>query len=97
MAARRNSGQPTPDFASAGHYEKALRVIGRWLDDQKPRDIFFFEQEGAFVLRLLTSGHGASQHMLAEFTRDDIDRLVAEGPGLRNERPAAAESAPATS
>jgi hypothetical protein len=97
-AARRNAGQPTPDFASAGHYEKALRVIGRWLDDQRPRDIFFFEQEGAFVLRLLTSGHGAhAQHMLAEFTRDDIDRLVAEGPGLRNERSAAAESAPTTS
>jgi hypothetical protein len=97
-AARRNAGQPTPDFASAGHYEKALRVIGRWLDDQKPRDIFFFEQEGAFVLRLLSSSHGpGAQHMLAEFTREDIDRLVAEGPGLRNDRAKAAESAPATS
>ena len=97
-AARRNAGQPTPDFASAGHYEKALRVIGRWLDDQKPRDIFFFEQEGAFVLRILSSGHGAgAQHMLAEFTREDIDRLVADGPGLRNERSQATESAPATS
>ena len=52
-AARRNAGQPTPDFAIAGHYEKALRVIGRWMDGQKPRDIFFFEQDGAFVLRLL--------------------------------------------
>jgi hypothetical protein len=95
-AARRNAGQPTPDFASAGQYEKALRVIGRWLDDQKPRDIFFFEQEGAYVLRLLTSGHAAAQHMLAEFTREDIDRLVAEGPARRDERSVAEKSAPAT-
>ena len=30
----------------AGHYEAAFRVIGRYMDDQKPRDVFFFEQEG---------------------------------------------------
>jgi hypothetical protein len=95
-AARRNAGLPTPDFAAAGQNEKALRVIGRWMDEQKPRDIFFFEQEGAYVLRLLTSGHAAAQHMLAEFTREDIDRLVAEGPALRDERSGAEKSAPAT-
>ena len=77
---------PCPDFAAAGTYEKALRVIGRWIDEQKPRDVFFFEQDGAFVLRLLTSGQTGTQHMLAEFTHDDIDRLVAEGPSLRDER-----------
>jgi hypothetical protein len=95
-AARRNSGQPAPDFAAAGHYEQALRVIGRWMDEQKPRDIFFFEQDGAFVLRLLASNQTGTQHMLAEFTRDDIDRLVAQGPALRDERAKAAKSAPAT-
>jgi len=88
-AARRNAGTPVPDFATAGHYEKALRVIGRWMDGQKPRDIFFFEQDGAFVLRLLQASQTGSQHMLAEFTRDDIDRLVAEGPALRDERASA--------
>ena len=43
------------------------------MDDQKPHDVFFFEQEGAFVLRLLMSGQAGSRHELAEFTRDDID------------------------
>ena len=85
-AARRKAGLPMPDFAAAGTYEKALRVIGRWIDEQKPRDVFFFEQDGAFVLRLLTSGQTGTQHMLAEFTHEDIDRMVAEGPSLRDER-----------
>ena len=50
------------------------------MDDQKPRDVFFFEQEGAFVLRLLMSGQAGARHELAEFTRDDIDEMVARGP-----------------
>ena len=68
----------------AGHYESAFRVIGRYMDDQKPRDVFFFEQEGAFVLRLLMSGQAGSRHELAEFTRDDITDMVARGPSLRH-------------
>src|SRR5581483_7817412 len=32
--------------APAGYYERALRVIGRYMDEQKPRDTFFFEQDG---------------------------------------------------
>ena len=67
-----------------GHYETAFRVIGRYMDDQKPRDVFFFEQDGAFVLRLLMSGQAGSRHELAEFTRDDITSLVARGPNLRH-------------
>jgi hypothetical protein len=54
------------------------------MDDQKPRDVFFFEQDGAFVVRLLLSGQAGSQHQLAEFTRDDIAQMVARGPGLRH-------------
>ncbi len=68
----------------AGHYEVAFRVIGRYMDDQKPRDVFFFEQDGAFVLRLLMSGQAGSRHHLAEFTRDDINDMVARGPSLRH-------------
>ena len=68
----------------AGHYESAFRVIGRYMDDQKPRDVFFFEQEGAFVLRLLMSGMAGARHELAEFTRDDIADMVARGPSLRH-------------
>ena len=53
--ARRGNDGATPD-----HYESALRVIGRYLDEQRPRDIFFFEQEGAYVLRLLEAARPAS-------------------------------------
>jgi hypothetical protein len=68
----------------AGQYESAFRVIGRYMDDQKPHDVFFFEQEGAFVLRLLMSGQAGSRHELAEFTREDIADMVARGPSLRH-------------
>lgn len=81
--ARRTAASGTPAH-QAGHYETAFRVIGRYMDDQKPRDVFFFEQEGAFVLRLLMSGQAGSRHELAEFTREDIDQLVARGPSLRH-------------
>ena len=56
----------------AGYYETAFRVLGRYMDEQKPRDVFFFEQDGAFVVRLLLSGQAGSQHQLSEFTREDI-------------------------
>ena len=96
--ARRGRPVPPPTHV-AGYYETAFRVLGRWLDSQKPRDVFFFVQDGAFVLRLLSASATGSQHMLAEFTRDDIDRLVAAGPALRYERNdagASAETAGAT-
>ena len=80
--ARRGSGVSAS--ASGGHYETAFRVIGRYMDEEKPIDVFFFEQEGAFVLRLLKRTQaGGVHHELAEFTRDDINDLVARGPGLR--------------
>ena len=89
--ARRGSS----DNRTAGHYESAFRVIGRYMDDQKPHDVFFFEQEGAFVLRLLMSGQAGSRHELAEFTRDDIDEMVARGPALRHAEPATKAPEPA--
>ena len=89
--ARRGTG----DNRTAGHYESAFRVIGRYMDDQKPHDVFFFEQEGAFVLRLLMSGQAGSRHELAEFTRDDIDEMVARGPALRHAEPATKAPEPA--
>jgi hypothetical protein len=81
-AARRGRSNPTPGH-EAGYYETAFRVLGRYMDDQKPRDVFFFEQDGAFVVRLLLSGQAGSQHQLAEFTRDDIAQMVDQGPTLR--------------
>jgi hypothetical protein len=80
-------GRPTPpaDPVPTGFYEQALRVIGRYIDEQRPRDVFFFEQDGAFVLRLLTAGQAGARHVLVEFTRQDIDAMIASGPSLRLE------------
>jgi hypothetical protein len=78
-------GQPGPEpQRDAGFYETALRVIGHYMDEQKPRDVFFFEQDGAFVVRLMMSGQAGSRHELAEFTREDIEQMVAAGPRLRH-------------
>lgn len=81
--ARRTAGTPPPEWSKAGYYEHAFRVIGKYLDEQKPKDIFFFEQGGAFVLRLLVAAPTGSQHRLVEFTREDIEAMVTQGPGLR--------------
>ena len=68
----------------AGLHEQALRVIGHWIDQQKPKDVFLFEQEGAYVVRLNMGGQAGVHHELAEFTRDDVEGLVAQAPALRN-------------
>ena len=79
------SGEPsaTAEWDQAGYYEKAFRVLGRYFDEQKPRDVFFFEQDGAFVVRLLHGDQRGSNHILAEFTREDIEGMIARGPSLR--------------
>lgn len=82
-AARRGAPVVAP-ATPAGPYEGAFRVLGRYMDDQKPRDVFFFEQDGAFVLRLLMGGQAGNKHVLAEFTKDDINEMVARGPSLRH-------------
>jgi hypothetical protein len=81
---RRQPGasEPAAD-AAAGTYEAAFRVLGHYLDEQKPRDIFFFEQGGSFVVRTLVGGQAGSHHSLAEFTREDIEDLESRGPSLR--------------
>jgi hypothetical protein len=94
-AARRGRQNPMPNH-DAGYYETAFRVLGRYMDDQKPRDVFFFEQDGAFVVRLLMSSQAGSQHQLSEFTRDDIAQMVASGPRLRNEKTSPGANAPAS-
>ncbi len=81
-AARRGEAAAALD-AHAGPYEQALRVIGRWMDGEKPRDVFLLEQDGAYVIRLLVGGHAGVHHQIAEFTREDVAELVAQGPTLR--------------
>jgi hypothetical protein len=98
-AARRRGagGGPAPE-ARAGSHEQALRVIGRWIDQQRPKDVFLFEQDGAYVVRLNVGGQTGVHHALAEFTRDDVDGLIAQGPSLRGKptTPAASEPPAAT-
>jgi hypothetical protein len=89
-SARRGRTQPAPAHV-AGRYETAFRVIGRYMDEQKPRDVFFFEQDGAFVVRMLLNSQTGARHELAEFTAEDVTSLVARGPGLR--QPDAAKAA----
>jgi hypothetical protein len=92
--ARRGRKDPPPPHV-AGHYETAFRVIGRYMDEQKPRDVFFFEQDGAFVVRLLMNHQAGPRHELAEFTADDVSNLVARGPSLRHQETVKTASAPA--
>ena len=82
--ARRNTTTPGPDWAKAGYYEKSFRVLGRWIDEQKPHDIFFFEQEGAFVVRLHRVTQAGGHHTLAEFTKDDIEAMIEQAPQARS-------------
>ena len=58
-------------------------MIGHWIDAQKPKDVFLFEQDGAYVVRLLEAGQAGVHHTISEFTREDIDALVDQGPDLR--------------
>ena len=74
-----------PPDVTPKRYEAALRVIGQFLDKRKPRGIFFFEQDGAYVLRILQVGQTGNQHELIEFTRDDIDELIQTSVNLRRQ------------
>ncbi len=86
---QRGAGTP-PGSPQAGPHERALRVIGRWMDEQRPRDVFLFEQDGAYVVRLMTTGQAGSRHVLAEFTAEDVEGLVTRAPSLRG-RPGTAK------
>ena len=74
-----------PHAGSANYYELAMRVIGAWIDGQRPHDVFLFEQDGAFVLRLFApAGSHGSGHQLAEFTRDEIVAMIEAAPDRRH-------------
>ncbi len=78
IARRGQAAEPTPK-----HYEAQLRVIGRYLDEHHPRDIFFFELEGAYIARITVAGQGGLKQELVEFTPEDIADLIAKAPALR--------------
>ena len=86
-AAKRSEGPAgTPHAEIANYYEQAMRVIGSYLDGQKPHDVFLFEQDGGFVLRILLSAAGAAAagHSLVEFTKDDIVGMIEAAPQQRD-------------
>lgn len=84
-AKRTDGPETTPHAEISNYYEQAMRVVGAYLDAQKPRDVFLFEQDGAFVLRLLMSATGAAAagHQLVEFTKEDILAMIAAAPQQR--------------
>jgi hypothetical protein len=84
--ARRDNELCAVTWGQAGYYEQAFRVVGRYVDEQKPQDIFFFEQDGAFVLRLLMRTQTGSRHVIAEFTRDEVEAMIAQAPDFRGEK-----------
>ena len=84
--ARRHAPNPTAEPKRAGSYERALRVLGRYIDQQKPRDVFFFEQEGNYVVRLLMGTRAGAKHVLAEFTAPELETMIAQAPGWRGTR-----------
>ena len=65
------------------HYETELRVLGRFIDEQRVRDLFFFEQNGAYVLRVSHATQAGMKHELFEFTREDVAAMIARAPTLR--------------
>ncbi len=85
----RRAGRTTPrpgeaaGMVNAGFYESALRAIGSYIDQQQPRDIFFFEQDHQFVMRLLMSTRAGLRHVLVEFTRAEIESMVAAAHQMR--------------
>ena len=78
LARRGKAPESTPR-----HYEEQLRVIGRFLDARKPRDLLLVEVDGAYIARLTVSGQGGLKHELVEFTPDDVAELIAKAPSLR--------------
>ena len=71
------------DRINDGAYERALRVLGRYIDQKKPRDVFFLEQDGSYVVRLLMGTRQGARHVLAEFTADELATMVEQGPAWR--------------
>jgi hypothetical protein len=80
-AHRGTAGNDHPEVGVANYYEQALRIIGKWLDRVQPRDVFFFEQDGSFVVRAFIVGaHGKVGHQLSEFTHDEIVAMIESAP-----------------
>lgn len=89
---RGTEGASDPPRATIDSYfTQAMRVIGAYVDGEKVRDLFFLEQDGSFVLRMLATGSGGMiSHRLAEFTKDEILAMIEAAPQQRGTESAAA-------
>jgi hypothetical protein len=84
-AERGGGASVVPDVDVVNYYTHAMRVVGAYIDAQHARDVFLFEQDGSFVLRLLfASSGGQVGHQLAEFTRDEIVAMIEAAPQQRS-------------
>jgi hypothetical protein len=82
-----------PHLDLENYFEQALRVVGGYVDLQHARDLFFLEQDGSFVLRMLVvAPNKAVGHRLAEFTKDEILAMIEAAPQQRGSAPAAADA-----
>lgn len=86
-ASRRGTAERDRPLADmANYYELAMRIIGAYIDTQKAHDVFLFEQEGSFVLRLFgTTGTRGTGHQLSEFTKDEILAMIESAPEQRQQ------------
>ncbi len=77
-----DSDVPAPDLTN--YYELGMRVIGAFIDTQRAHDVFLFEPDGSFVLRLFAmTGTRSAGHQLSEFTRDEILAMIQSAPEQR--------------
>jgi hypothetical protein len=85
-ASKRGSADRDVPHADLTNYnELALRIIGAYIDNQKAHDVFLFEQEGSFVLRLFGASGSRAVHQLSEFTRDEILAMIQSAPEQRDQ------------
>jgi hypothetical protein len=92
FARRGGRGGPTPQQPgqppeAAGYYEMALRAIGSYVDQQQPRDLFFFEQDRQIVMRLLMPTRAGLRHVLVEFTAEEIVAMINSAMRARGHQP----------
>ena len=83
-AERGTAPENVPHADISNYYEHAMRVLGAYIDSQKAHDVFLFEQDGSFVLRLFGVAGARVAHQLAEFTRDEILAMIEAAPVQRH-------------
>ncbi len=82
-AERGTAPESVPHADITNYYEHAMRVLGNYIDSQRPHDVFLFEQDGSFVLRLFGVSGARVAHQLSEFTRDEILAMIEAAPEQR--------------